>query len=172
MWWPFWQTIRKGFNNIMSKCATLFHRRKFGQFTTFLGVLVIILALVKPILNAFILICVSVPAVVLVFTEMKGWVGLPVGDIVFPVFHTSILSMLVTATGLARPLLFQVFQYEVIHLWWTDSWYTRLKSCMVFLTCIAKVLTVQIPMLFFWVQMWRFYRHVSHVHPQVVYLLQ
>jgi len=72
LWWPFWQTIRKGFNNIMSKRATLFHRRKFGQFTTFLGVLVIILALVKPVLNAFILICVSVPAVVLVFTEMKG----------------------------------------------------------------------------------------------------
>lgn len=103
--------------------------------------------------------------------RVSGPTCLP-GDIVFPVFHTSILSILVTATGLAGPLLFQVFQYEVIHLWWTDSWYTRLKSCMVFLTCIAKVLTVQLPMLFFWVQMWRFYRHISHVHPQVVYLLQ
>ena len=53
-------------------CVVLPRRRKFGQFAAFLGMLVILLALVKPILNAFILLCVAIPAMVLVITEMKG----------------------------------------------------------------------------------------------------
>lgn len=47
-------------------------RKKLGQFAAFLGVLVIFLALVKPILNAFILMTVSILATVLLCVEMKA----------------------------------------------------------------------------------------------------
>lgn len=46
-------------------------RRKLGQIASVLGILVIALALVKPVLNAFILISMALPAVLLLFQEMK-----------------------------------------------------------------------------------------------------
>ncbi len=45
-------------------------RKRYSYFMVFLGVLVVALALIKPVVNAFILISVSIPAVVLIFREL------------------------------------------------------------------------------------------------------
>ncbi len=65
------QESKKG-DGINLICLCYFSSRKrYSYLIVFLGVLVVALALIKPVVNAFILISVSIPAVVLMFRELR-----------------------------------------------------------------------------------------------------
>ena len=72
--WPGNETIALCTSQLCCVCVggCFPYRKKLGQFAAFLGVLVIFLALVKPILNAFILMSVSIMATMLLCVEMKA----------------------------------------------------------------------------------------------------
>ena len=51
-------------------------RKKLCKFMAFLGVVVSVLAFMKPVVNAVILISVTIPASIMIVMEMRRWVGI------------------------------------------------------------------------------------------------